>query len=381
MKFLRLFTKGFFLTVNFGVVLLFLVACLAPYLSPSYFWPISFITLGFPFLLLLLVLFFICWLVFDYRYALLPLIALLLGWKSISSFIAFNMPATDKQVVNNPDNLNVMSYNVSQFGLYREKDSKYTRQAMFALIKKQQLDIACFQDFYTSEKKNDFNNREDISREMQLPYRYFSSDFNRDGMQHWGSIIFSRYPIIAADKVKMSAGPKSESLIYADIVRNGDTIRIINMHLESYRFNQKDYYSIEKIKKQEDTGLVATKGIVQKMRDAYIRRSQQADIVGDFIKQSPYPVIVCGDFNDTPASYTYFTIKGQLQDAFLKKGSGIGRTFGGLAPTLRIDYIFVEPGFRVNSFRKINSDLSDHYPVMVNLSTSGSAKAQVEVSK
>ncbi|MET6999087.1 endonuclease/exonuclease/phosphatase family protein [Chitinophaga defluvii] len=369
------------MTVNFGVVLLFLVACLAPYLSPSYFWPISFITLGFPFLLLLLVLFFICWLVFDYRYALLPLIALLLGWKSISSFIAFNMPATDKQVVNNPDNLNVMSYNVSQFGLYREKDSKYTRQAMFALIKKQQLDIACFQDFYTSEKKNDFNNREDISREMQLPYRYFSSDFNRDGMQHWGSIIFSRYPIIAADKVKMSAGPKSESLIYADIVRNGDTIRIINMHLESYRFNQKDYYSIEKIKKQEDTGLVATKGIVQKMRDAYIRRSQQADIVGDFIKQSPYPVIVCGDFNDTPASYTYFTIKGQLQDAFLKKGSGIGRTFGGLAPTLRIDYIFVDPGFRVNSFRKINSDLSDHYPVMVNLSTSGSAKAQVEVSK
>lgn len=380
MRFLRLFTKGFFLIINFAVVLLFLAACMAPYISPAWFWPISFITLAFPFLLALLVIFLIGWLFFNYRYTLLSLIALLLGWKSISAFVAFKMPAGNK-VATTGNTLTVMSYNVSQFGLYRERDSKYNRQAMFAMIKKQELDIACFQDFYTSEKKNDFNNREDISREMELPYRYFSSDFNRDGMQHWGSIIYSRFPIIASDKVKMSAGPRSESLIYADIVKNRDTLRIINMHLESYRFNEKDYSAIRKIKNQEDTGLKATKSIIQKMREAYIRRSQQADIVGNFIRQSPYPVIVCGDFNDTPASYTYFTIKGDLQDAFLQKGFGIGRTFTGLAPTLRIDYVFVSNHFKVNSFRKINSDLSDHYPVITNLSLIGSGKTVVEVNK
>lgn len=86
-----------------------------------------------------------------------------------------------------------------------------------------------------------------------------------------------------------------------------------------------------------------------------------------FIKKSPYPVVVCGDFNDTPASYTYFTIRGNLQDAFLEKGTGIGRTFTGLAPTLRIDYILPGNQFTINSFRKINSDLSDHYPVIANL--------------
>lgn len=380
MRFLRLFTKGFFLIINFAVVLLFLAACMAPYISPAWFWPISFITLAFPFLLGILVIFLGGWLFFNYRYALLSLIALLLGWKSISAFVAFKMPSGNKAATGG-NTLTVMSYNVSQFGLYREKDSKYNRQAMFAMIKKQELDIACFQDFYTSEKKNDFNNREDISREMELPYRYFSSDFNRDGMQHWGSIIYSRFPIIASDKVKMSDGPKSESLIYADIVRNQDTLRIINMHLESYRFNEKDYSAIRKIKNQEDTGLKATKSIIQKMRDAYIRRSQQADIVGNFIRQSPYPVIVCGDFNDTPASYTYFTIKGDLQDAFLQKGFGIGRTFTGLAPTLRIDYVFVSNHFKVNSFRKINSDLSDHYPVITSLSLIGSGKTAVEVNK
>lgn len=368
MRFLRLFTKGFFLTVNTIVVLLFLVACLAPYVSPETWWPISFITLFFPVLLLALVLFFICWLLFDYKYCLLPMIPIVIGWKSISAFIAFNYPSREKQYADLPGSLNVMSYNVAQFGLYREKDSKYNREAMFALIKKQEMDVVCFQDFYTSEKKNDFNNREDISREMKLPYRYFSSDFNRNGMQHWGSIIYSRYPILQADKVKMSTGPRSESLIYADILRDKDTIRIINMHLASYRFDQQDYQSIEKIRKQEDTGLVATMNIVQKMKEAYVGRSRQADIVAAFIRKSPYPVIVCGDFNDTPASYTYFTIRGNLQDAFLRKGSGIGRTFAGLAPTLRIDYIFTDKTFKINSFRRINSSLSDHYPVIANLS-------------
>ncbi|NIG52305.1 endonuclease/exonuclease/phosphatase family protein [Chitinophaga sp. Cy-1792] len=374
MRFLRLFTKGFFVILNIALVILFLAACLAPYISPAWFWPISFLTLAFPFLLGLLVVFMLAWLVFNYRYALLSVIAILLGWKSISAFVAFNMPSGNKPKPAT-ESITVMSYNVSQFGLYKERDSKYNRQAMFALIKKQEPDIACFQDFYTAERKNDFNNREDISHEMNLPYRFFSSDFNRNGNQHWGSIIYSKYPIIASDKVKMSEGPLSESLIYADIVRDGDTIRIVNMHLESYRFNQKDYKAIKKIRNQQDTGLVATKSIVQKMREAYIRRSQQADIVGNFVRQSPYPVIVCGDFNDTPASYTYFKIRGNLQDAFLQKGLGIGRTFSGLAPTLRIDYIFVSPYFKVNSFRKINSDLSDHYPVISNLSIVGEKPA------
>ncbi|WP_143097934.1 endonuclease/exonuclease/phosphatase family protein [Chitinophaga sp. CF118] len=353
--------------MNVIVLLLFLVACLAPYVSPEQWWPISFITLLFPLLLISLLLFFACWLLFDFKYCLLSLMAIVIGWKSIAAFIAFNYPSSQKQFANPPGSLHVMSYNVSQFGLYKEKDSKYNRQAMFALIKKQELDVVCFQDFYTSEKKNDFNNREDISREMNFPFRYFSSDFNRDGMQHWGSIIYSRYPILKSDKLKMSTGPLSESLIYADILLDDDTIRVINMHLASYRFNQRDYRFIEKIKNQEDTGLIATRNIMQKMKDAYVGRSRQADIVAAFIKTSPYPVIVCGDFNDTPASYTYFTIRGSLQDAFLQKGSGIGRTFAGLAPTLRIDYIFADNQFTINSFRKINSDLSDHYPVIANL--------------
>lgn len=369
MKFLRLFTKGFFLTVNITAVIFFLVGCLAPFISPARFWPIGFFSLAFPYLFAIMVLFAIFWLIFHPRYALIPVIAMLIGWKSISSFVAFNWPGQTPHADSTVEAFTVMSYNVAQFGLYRDKNSTPTRKAMYEMIQEQEADVLCMQDFYTSEKKGDFNNREDISREMNLPFRYFSSDFNRNGSQHWGSIIFSRYPILKSDKVKLDGGPLGESLIYADILRGADTIRVVNMHLESYRFNRQDYAMIEKIKKQEDTGLVAAKGIMQKMREAYVRRSRQADLVAGFVSSSPHKVIVCGDFNDTPASYTYFTVKGKLQDVFLVKGNGIGRTYASLAPTLRIDYIFADPAFEVHSFRKVEqSGLSDHYPVITRLS-------------
>ncbi len=353
--------------MNVVAVLFFLLACLAPLISPVSFWPISFLTLGFPLLLAILLLFLLFWLIFDPKYALIPLVALLLGWKSVSSFFALRWPKEWDTRKKEDDSFNIMSYNVALFGLYTKKDSKPTREAMFKLIDEQQPDVLCMQDFYTSEKKDDFNNREDISHILDLPFRFFSSDFNRNGNQHWGSIIFSKFPILQSDKVKLSPGPLGESLIFADIVRGEDTIRIVNMHLESYRFNTQDYQSIEKIKKQEDSVLVAAKGIMYKMRDAYVRRSRQANIVADFIRTSPHPVIVCGDFNDTPASYTYFTIKGNLQDAFLKRGSGIGRTFNGLSPTLRIDYIFADRAFTINGFKTVHSDLSDHRPVIANV--------------
>ncbi|ATL46717.1 endonuclease/exonuclease/phosphatase [Chitinophaga caeni] len=325
----------------------------------------GFFTLIFPILLGILLLFIIFWLIFHPKYALISLVAIIIGWRSVTAFIAFNWP---KDHFEKPANsITVMSYNVGLFGLYRDKNSAPRREAIFQLIEQQKPDIACFQDFYTSEKRDDFNNREDISLQMGLPYRFFSSDFNRNGMQHWGSIIFSKYPIIQSDKIKLSKGPRSESLIFADILKDEDTLRIINMHLESYRFNEEDYNSIEKIKKSEDKGLVATKGIIEKMREAFIRRAKQANIVDSFIRESPHPVIVCGDFNDTPASYTYFTVKGDLQDAFLQKGSGIGRTFASLSPTLRIDYIFAGNTFAVNHFKKLSVDLSDHYPVIANM--------------
>ncbi|MFY7898724.1 MAG: endonuclease/exonuclease/phosphatase family protein [Chitinophagaceae bacterium] len=96
------------------------------------------------------------------------------------------------------------------------------------------------------------------------------------------------------------------------------------------------------------------------MKPAFKRRAVQADIIKTELIASPHPSVICGDFNDVPNSYTYFTIKGNKQDAFLKKDFGIGRTFIALAPTLRIDYILVDNTFNVAQFDMVDEGLSDH---------------------
>jgi endonuclease/exonuclease/phosphatase family metal-dependent hydrolase len=103
------------------------------------------------------------------------------------------------------------------------------------------------------------------------------------------------------------------------------------------------------------------------LKSGYFFRGQQSDIVRRELDKSPFPVVICGDFNDIPNSYTYSTIKGDMQDAFLEKGAGIGRTYRNLAPTLRIDYIFVDKKFKVQQVKRVLEPYSDHYPVVADV--------------
>jgi endonuclease/exonuclease/phosphatase family metal-dependent hydrolase len=107
--------------------------------------------------------------------------------------------------------------------------------------------------------------------------------------------------------------------------------------------------------------------IFSKLKRGIIYRKIQADIVKQVLEDSPYPFLFCGDLNDVPNSYTYFTIRGELQDAFLKKGIGVGRTFSSLAPTLRIDYIFADKNFAINQFNRVIKPYSDHYLILADV--------------
>ena len=100
------------------------------------------------------------------------------------------------------------------------------------------------------------------------------------------------------------------------------------------------------------------------MKQAYIQRAGQVDILKEDIRSSPYPVIVCGDFNDTPVSYTYKTLSKGLSDVFIESGSGAGSTFRGNFPYVRIDYVLYSPGFYSYFYHTEKVDWSDHYPVI-----------------
>jgi endonuclease/exonuclease/phosphatase family metal-dependent hydrolase len=366
--FLRLLTKKLLFVVNGLTVLAFLAACLVPYVSPSRFWPISILGLAFPYILLITLGFLLFWLFFKPRYSMLSLGAILLGWKSVSALFAFHPGAATAS----PDStgaFTVMSYNVRYFKDFDQTPAENAalRGRILDLIAKQRPDILCLQEFYTSENPSDFDNKADISRQMGLPYRYFSSDHNYAN-NHSGVILFSRYPIIRSAKIRLLEQSSEESAIWADVVKApGDTLRIFTLHLQSVYLSHKDLLGLERVKMQEDTGLAVSRIILGKLRKAFLKREGQAMALHEEIQKTPYPVILCGDFNDTPNSYAYFKIRGDLQDAFLKKGFGLGRTYSGISPTLRIDYIFTSPSLHTVSFRCIHQVLSDHYPIVAEI--------------
>jgi endonuclease/exonuclease/phosphatase family metal-dependent hydrolase len=202
---------------------------------------------------------------------------------------------------------------------------------------------------------------------LQYPYFSFSYDLDGDG-HYYSSIIFSRFPIIDSGRVRYPRPSLPEVLVYADIVANKDTFRIYTTHLQSLQLRRSDYDKISKIAAMEDSLLSNSRTIVSKIKKGFIRRSIQADVIKKVLDDSPYPRLFCGDLNDVPNSYTYFTVKNGMQDAFLKKGFGIGRTFSALSPTLRIDYIFADHQFRVQQFKRIIKEHSDHYMLVADVS-------------
>ena len=150
-------------------------------------------------------------------------------------------------------------------------------------------------------------------------------------------------------------------------MKGTDTLRIFTTHLQSFKFKKGDYENIEKIKGSENNAFSASKSLIRKMKLAYQKRGIQTDIVQKALRESPYPSLICGDFNDVPNSYTYFNIRQDWQDAFLKKDFGIGRTFISLAPTLRIDYILAGNQFEIKQFDMVDEALSDHIMLLADI--------------
>jgi endonuclease/exonuclease/phosphatase family metal-dependent hydrolase len=237
---------------------------------------------------------------------------------------------------------------------------------MMDLIKQQDADILCFQEFFHSFDSTYYPNIDYIRDNFNYPYWYYSHDV--DGDKHFtGSIIFSRYPIIDSGMIRYPRPTLPDALMHADIKVGDDTIRIYTTHLQSLQFGKEDYEKIDKIKEAEEGMVTHSKTIVSKLKWGLAYRSIQADIIHQVLGDSPFPIVFCGDLNDVPNSYTYFTVKGDMQDAFLKKGFGIGRTFSALSPTLRIDYIFADQHFRIKQFNRVAKRYSDHYMLVSDI--------------
>lgn len=364
---LRLLTKRLLLFFNILVAILFLLACLAPYLNPRTWWFVSLLGLAFPFFLFFVIIFLISWLFARRKFALISGIALLFGIKSISIFFAFHVSAKFNEK-KDPSSIRIATWNVARFLEMKRNNNagSQTRLKMMDLLKEQNADILCLQEFFHSYDTAWYPNIDYITQKLNYPYHFFSQD--NDGFRHYtGSIIFSRYPMVDSGIIRYPRPTLPDALIHADIRVNDDTIRVYTTHLQSLQFGKEDYAKINEIKVVDDSLLSNSRTIFSKLKRGVTNRSIQADIIGKVFEDSPYPLVFGGDLNDIPNSYTYTTVKGGMQDAFLKKGFGIGRTFSALSPTLRIDYIFADNKFRIRQFKRILKKYSDHYMLVSDI--------------
>jgi len=373
MAFIRKFTKRIVIIANIGVVLLFLLACANSFIHPDTWWFITLLGLFFPLLLLLVIGFFIFWLFFySRRLSLISLIALIIGWANIHAFLSFSFPGRYK--TEKPANtIRILTWNVRRWDDFttRKPGTSGHRPLMMQFVREQNADILCFQEFYEwhGGKENE-SNIAFIQNELHYPYYFFSKDYRSgNGKYETGVIIFSRFPITNTTQIRynIDSTKASESLICADLDIHGQSIRVCTTHLQSVLFRSKDFRDVEIIQNVEDSMLEASKSIIKKLKRAFTLRGRQADVVRKALDESPVPVVMCGDFNDVPNSYTYFRIRGNRQDAYLKKGFGIGRTYIHLSPTLRIDYILPDERFKVTQCRKFPLPYSDHHPVIADM--------------
>ncbi len=360
--------KKILLVLTILLCIFYLLTLLVPYLNPKYWWAVGFLGLTFPYLFFLLLFVFFFWLIVKPKFSLIPLIVLLLGIKQISVTFAAHFNNTD--VSKKPDStFRIVSWNVANmYGLSNNKEIKqHNRTELAQSILDLNPDIICLQEFNHSYTQGENANNIGLFSK-QFPYYFYSKDFDKEnGYYTSGSILFSKYPIIDSGKISYP-GTFTGSLIYIDIKLNNDTLRIFTTHLQSFGFNNRDYAEMNKIKQRDEQSIEASKSIFKKMKAAFTNRGMQADIVHVNTDSVAYPSVICGDFNDVPTSYTYFHIRGQRQDAFLKSGLGVGKTYNSLAPMLRIDYILPDTSFIIKQFDMVDENLSDHVMLISDLS-------------
>ncbi len=353
------------LWVNYGFIILLLITQLSPLLAPDIFWPLTILAFAFPALLIINIVFVLFWLMFLKRYFLYSLLALILSYSLILDHFQYQNSEPIEETENTISLFSFNARNLSNNNAYR--GDKMIRNQIVEFVADQSAEIICFQEFQTYPTKGvraelDYKNRLALANMHITPYLKENTHEFLDLI-----VLYTKYPILNSYDFYLDGKAYG---FYVDLKIEKDTIRLFNLHLESNHFNRSDYHIFTKNETKIDTEkrnrIVR---LIQKLKKYSIKRSFQARTIKKEIDNSPYPVVVVGDFNDTPASFAFQHISNKMRDAFREKGNGYSNTFNGDLPPMRIDYVLFAENFKVVDYQVLKPDLSDHYPILVKFET------------
>lgn len=339
------------------------------YLHPQTFILLPFLALSFPVFLIVN----LFWILFfaislQFKRLLIALGILLFFIPQLKTFYNIHWA---KNIKPSKHTLSVLSFNVKLFDLYNWQDNNITRKKIFQYLQQHPADIMCFQEFYTSEDTNDFNNLEELKK--LFPNYYFHQEYfvTLRKNDHWGLLTMSKYPILKKSVIHFNTS-KNNGCLYSDILFGQDTIRIFNLHLQSYSlYKKKKWKPHQKANNENFFEALDTsaKGfnLIEKIYYNNILKTQQIESILKITSTTYYPTLLVGDFNDLPHTYLMRQIKkAGFTDAFVEQGNGFGITYHDKI-LLRIDYIFADKNFQILDFITENNPqtqyISDHYPI------------------
>lgn len=333
--------------LNIFLIVITFIAYILPFLAPKTFPLLSVLTLFMPVFFVFNSLFFVYWAVQLKKRMIMSGLVLLIGITFINKFYKFSAkdyPESDKDFV-------VMSYNVRLFNLFKWQNKLDIPETILGFINDKNPDILCIQEYSNSAH-------------VDLKVYPHRAIFMEGNQIKTGQAIFSKFPII--EQGKISFPNSNNNVVYADIKKGTDIIRVYNMHLQSIKISpdvNEISENIDVIDKEKSQLLF------YRISKAFKQQQQQAEILRDNLRECKYPVIICGDMNNSAFSYVYRIIKGSLKDGFEEAGKGFGQTYRFKYYPARIDYIFADRAMKVKKFETFPEfDNSDHYPIMAKLS-------------
>ena len=263
-------------------------------------------------------------------------------------------------------NIRIMAYNIR--GFIGAKPSSQTVDSITTLIEKEHPDVVNLEEFAINidDQLKIYSSLKNAIK----PGYYYYKPYDYTQYDSSGVAIFSKYPIVSKGEVLSPKDPIQTQAIFVDLKKNKGIFRIYCVHLQSTHFNPDDHAYLRKLTHSGKVNLKKIKLVESKLKDAFIKRSYQASAIKKHMDKCPYPYVIAGDFNDTPNSFAVTTIAGNLKNAFVEKGNGLGFTYYGDFPNVQIDYILTSRQFNVLSYRRIIKEYSDHYPIISDLSVS-----------